>query len=125
MLNNKGFTLIEVLAVVIIISLVLFIVGREVGSTLSVTKNDSYEIMKNNIISVSKDYITECNNRIISCNLVWDNDKTSFSATKLRDSGYFKDFNSPIDGKDLSNCLVINAFVNNGVISIDLVDNCY
>ena len=124
-MNNKGFTLVEVMAMLVIISIALFVIVRQVGSTLSITKKESYEVMKDNIISASEDYITECNNNIISCDLDWNNDKFSFKAILLKESGYFNNLDSPIDGKDLSNCLIINASRNNGVIDIDLVDTCY
>lgn len=123
-MNNKGFTLVEVMVMLVIISIALFVVVKQVGSTLSITKKESYEIMKNNIISVSKDYIAECNNTV-SCNLVWTNDNVSFKAVLLKESGYFNDLDSPIDGKDLSNCLTINASRSNGVIDVDLFDSCY
>lgn len=109
----------------VIISIALFVVVRQVGSTLSITKKESYEVMKDNIISASKDYITECNNNIVSCDLNWTNDNASFKAVLLKESGYFNDLDSPIDGKDLSNCLTINASRSNGVIDIDLIDSCY
>lgn len=109
----------------VIISIALFVIVRQVGSTLSITKKESYEVMKDNIISASEDYITECNNNIISCDLDWNNDKVSFKAILLKERGYFNNLDSPIDGKDLSNCLIINASRNNGVIDIDLVDSCY
>ena len=125
MKDNRGFTIIEVLATIIIISLISTIVSRFIGSTLTISQNEAYEIMKNNIISASEDYLKECGNGILECNITWTNNKTSFSAIELKNSGYFKSLGSPIDGKDLSNCLNIKAEKENGTIKVNLIDNCY
>ncbi len=125
MINNKGFTLIEYLITIVVISFVLFVVVKEIGRTLSITKNEAYSIMKQNITNTAKDYLNECNNNIINCNLNWNKNKTSFKAKILMESNYFKNLNSPIDGKDLSNCLIITAIKDNGVITTKLEDNCY
>ena len=125
MKDNRGFTIIEVLATIIIISLISTIVSRFIGSTLTISQNEAYEIMKNNIISASEDYLKECGNGILECNITWTNNKTSFSAIELKNSGYFKSLESPIDGKDLSNCLNIKAEKENVTIKVNLIDNCY
>ena len=49
-MNNKGFTLTEVLAVLVVISLVAIIAINGLGKTLSISKEESYNIMKKNII---------------------------------------------------------------------------
>ncbi len=124
-MNNKGFTLIEVLTALIIISLALVIVSREIGKTLSITKNGSYEVMKKNIIKASELYTKDCNNNIISCNLNWENNQTTYKAKILKENGYYKDLLSPIDNKDLSDCLIIVTKKNNGVIESTIIDECY
>ena len=123
-INNKGFTLIEVLGVLIIISIIMGIGFRVIQSTLSVGKDDAYQLMKNNIVSVSYDYIQECNEGLISCDFSFDTNNRFF-AKELQESGYFKDLVSPIDGKDLGTCLILTATKENGVVLIDLIDECY
>ena len=124
-MNNKGFTLIEVLVTLVVISTVLVIVAKHTGNTLSITKNESYKLMKNNIMLAAKDYINECNNNIANCNLKWENNIVIFNANLLKNAGYFKNLNSPIDNKNLENCLEIKVEKNNGVINVKLNDNCY
>ncbi len=124
-MNNKGFTLVEVLATLVIISIISFVILKQASSTLSITKNESYKLMKNNIISSAKDYINECNNKILNCNLNWDNNKIVFKASTLEENGYFKNLNSPIDNKNLGNCLEIEVTKNNSIIDVELHDNCY
>lgn len=123
-MNNKGFTLIEVLGVLVLISVVMFIGIQGIQSTLSASKEESYKIMKNNIVSVSYDYIQECSQGLIQCNFSYDEDN-HFYARNLQESGYFQDLDSPIDGKDLGNCLLLEVTKNNGVVLVDLIDECY
>ena len=125
MKDNRGFTMIEVLAAIVVIALISIIISRFIGSTLTLSQNEAYDVMKNNIISASEDYLRECNSGILDCNITWNNNKTNFLAIELKNSGYFKNLKSPIDGKDLSNCLNIEAKKENGTIKINLIDNCY
>ena len=75
MKSNKGFTLIETLAMLVVLTIVGIVTIKYVGNTLSVGKNEAYDIMKNNIVSSSYDYLRECNNGILSCDLDWNNEK--------------------------------------------------
>ena len=124
MKNNKGFTLVEVLSILVLITIVLVITIRSFSNTLSISKEESYRIMKNNIISASNDYINECIAGIVECDFSFENNN-SFSAKVLKEKGYFKNFKSPIDGKNIEDCLIIEAKKENGVIKSNLKDNCY
>lgn len=123
-MNNKGFTLIEVLGVLVILSIIMTIVMKSVHTTMSVGQDESYKIMKNNLISVSYQYIQECNEGLISCDFSFQ-DHNQFPASVLKDKGYFKDLKSPIDGKDLGSCLILEATMSNGVTTVELLDYCY
>ena len=123
-MNNKGFTLTEVLCVLVVISLISFIAIKGIGKTLSISKEESYKLMKNNIISSSYNYINECTTGTISCDFSFETNN-KFSAKVLKEKGYFKNMNSPIDGKDLSECLIIEAKKENGVVITNLLDECY
>ena len=101
------------------------VVINYVGSTLSISKNEAYEIMKGNIVSAGYDYLGECNAETISCDLEWIDDRVSFSLIDLKNTGYFSDLKSPIDNKDLGTCINLIAVRDNGNITIELVDNCY
>ena len=123
-MNERGFTFIEVLAVLVLISLVFVLIVRGFGSTVSVSRNEAYEIMKNNIIRAGNSYVNECVSGTIDCDFSFD-DNNRFSVSVLKGSGYFSNFISPIDGKDLSDCLIIEVTRDNGVIVCDLLDYCY
>ena len=123
-MNNKGFTLIETLTVIVLISIVTIVASQSLGKTLSINKEESYKIMKNNIIKASETYIKECIAGTISCDSIKESNM-KFSVKILKEKGYFKNLNSPIDGKDLSNCLIVETKIENGVIISSLQDNCY
>lgn len=125
-MNKKGFTLIELLGTLVIISMISLGVFSVMNSTLSISKEEAYKIMKNNIISTGKDYITECEAKTIECDISLTNNTTSkIPVGKLKEMGFIKNLKSPIDGKNLANCLILEAKKENGVTIINLIDNCY
>ena len=124
-MNNKGFTLIEVLVSVFIIGIIGVVVINYAGSTLSISKSEAYKIMKDNIVSAGYDYLSECNASTISCNLEWVDNKSIFSLVELKNTGYFSDLKSPVDGEDLGNCINLVVTRESGNINIELVDDCY
>ncbi len=125
MKNNKGFTLVEVLSSLVIITLIIIVVLNISHNTFSISKEQAYEIMKNNIHKASENYIRECESKQLHCNLNWNNNRTEFYVVKLKEYGYFTTLRSPIDGKDIGKCLLIEVEKNNGTLDIELIDNCY
>ena len=124
MTNNKGFTLIEVIVTVVVLSLILIITTNLITTTLAASENTTYKLIKNNIVSAGYKYVDECSNGIIECNFDYQNNNT-FKASILKQYGYFNDLNSPIDNKDLSDCLILTATKDDGVVLIELEDKCY
>lgn len=59
-MNNKGFTLIEALAVLVLLALVLSIGGYSVANYLSDSKEKTLDIFKENIKSGMINYYNEC-----------------------------------------------------------------
>lgn len=123
-MNNKGFTLIEVLCVIVLSSIVITIVFTTFGTTFSATKDEKYKIMKNNLLTAGYNYINECKLGTVKCDFSFE-DNNRFSARDLYNNGYFKTLESPIDGKNLGSCIILEATKDNGVVSINLIDNCY
>ena len=123
-MNNKGFTLIEVLVTLIIFSLVMLIASNLINTTLALNKEDSYKLLKTNVIKASYSYINECNAGLIEC-VNSDDYSYVFSASELVKNGYLKNLDSPIDDKYLGECLNIKVTTDNGVRIVDLEDNCY
>ena len=58
-LNRKGFTLVEMLAVVVILGILMAIMVPSVNSLLQKNKEDSYESLKNNIINATQLYFSD------------------------------------------------------------------
>ena len=114
-MNNKGFTLIEVLCVIFLISIFFFGSFMVINNTFSITNEKAYEIVKEDIITQTKTYINECDNNIINCpndyKWVSDNDNmiTNINLSILKKYKYFNTDNliNPITNKDISNCLNI------------------
>lgn len=80
--------------------------------------------MKNNIAEAAQTYIKECEAETLLCDFSFET-KNQFKATILQETGYFKDLSSPIDGKNVGECLILKANKSNGVIVIDVIDECY
>ena len=59
-INNKGFTLVELIAVIVIIAIIAAITTPRVIESFNQGKESSYDIMINNIVTSSKAYYEEC-----------------------------------------------------------------
>lgn len=129
-MGNKGFTLIELLVSLTVIAIIVIIITFSIKSTLSISQEKSYEILKNNIRNIANAYIMECESNSINCenDYEWRDNKTSFSVNKLLLNGYLnsKELINPINNQDISKCLLINVSVDiNKVYTIELDDsNC-
>ena len=58
-LNQKGFTLIEVLAVIVILAMILLIAVPNVNKLINKSKTDNYNNLKNSIVGAAKSYISD------------------------------------------------------------------
>lgn len=122
-LNNKGFTLIEILVTLLIISLVFTYVLSNIGQTLSLNNEKAYEITKENVLKSADIYILECSSKIIDCSndFIWQTNEntseTSFFVQTLINHGYLETKENillnPINDKSLNNCLKIIVTRNN------------
>ena len=81
-LNNKGFTLIEVLAVVVILSVLAAIMVPSVNYIINQNKENNYENLKNSIISAAKIYLSD-NRYEISINKLCSNATEKIAITSI------------------------------------------
>lgn len=133
-MNNKGFTLIEVIITITLFSVIMVVVLVSVNDTFSLSSEKSLEIMYKSIISQASQYVYECDNNLIECNgdYIWVEEnnikKTSFYLDVMSKYGYFSsgDYVNPVSKSKINNCLIINVKKTyNQDIYVDLDDsNC-
>ena len=58
-MNNKGFTLVEVLAVVVILGVLATIMIPTIGSVINQNKEDNYKNMEKTILNATKLYVSD------------------------------------------------------------------
>ena len=58
-LNKKGFTLVEVLAVIIILSMIIAITVPNVYKLINKGKEDSYVTLKNSFVAAAKNFVSD------------------------------------------------------------------
>ncbi len=58
-LNNKGFTLVEVLAVIVILSILMAIMVPSVSNILKKNRENNYKDLKSSIVSAAKVYLSD------------------------------------------------------------------
>lgn len=122
-MNNKGFSLVELLVVLSLIAIIIVIVLKVSSNTLSLSDNEAYELTKSNIIKATNSYLLECENNILECNYTWNDNKTTFKANNLIEAGYFNNLINPINNEDLKDCLIISVENINNEYKITLNDN--
>jgi len=103
-MNKKGFTLVELLAVIIILAAILVIILPSVSRTLKKSKNTIYDIQINDILKSTYDYSLK------KVKLLPDsNKKTYITLNELKKSGFIEsDIKDPKTNKIFSNDLVIS-----------------
>ena len=107
-LNNKGFTLVEVLLVVAILSVLALIMVPTVGGLIEQNNIDNFNNLKNSIISAAKMHVSENRYSLgISCH---DGNPT-FNVTlrELVDEGSLSE--NVIDPRDKENIDLDNNYV--------------
>ena len=91
-INKKGFTLVELLAVIVVLGIVASISIYAITNTIRKTKEKSYQVTINEIENMANDYLLENNGKLffISSN---DGSETEYQCVTIKqliDAGYFK-----------------------------------
>lgn len=108
LLNNNGFTLVEILAVITILSLLMVFVIPNFISILNRNKSSAVDIQKNMIVSAARLYVEDCsnlNNDDISCNFSTTGDNTKINLEDLVNNGYIE--NVVVSDKTCSGIITI------------------
>lgn len=105
-MNNKGFTLLEVILVVAILGVITLIIVPSVSSLLNKNKSEQYENLKKSIISAAKMYVSD-NRYDLGINCTNNIYQFTIELNKLVDAG---DLSSPvIDPRDKSEIELSNV----------------
>ena len=131
--NNRGFTLIELVATIVVLSLVMAITAYSITTIMKKNKEELRNQLIVNIKNAAESYYQECkyaNNEAINCN--FSNNTLSTTLGDLVNNGYLtgnsKEENTqnyvlvdPITKANISNC-IINIKSQNGKIYVDNVN---
>lgn len=128
-MKNKGFTLVELIITLAIMSLILLVTVPMITDALDKGKNKSYDILKENMKSAAENYLVECRNNISSpvcTSQNWNNTTFTFTAIELLNNGFLtvpsdlvksnntgKTIYNPSTKKDIGTCLKINVNIEN------------
>ena len=139
--NNKGFTLVELIAAIVLLSLVVGITSYSIIGIINRNKEENYNLLIKNINSAAETYYQECrysNNDMINCNKI-ENDEYKISLGDLVNYGFLKGNEkikegtekdkytivNPLDNTNISNCEITVKFVNSKVeVNIPTSDVC-
>jgi len=106
-MNNKGFTLIELMATIILLSIIMTIGTVSVVSAINTSKEKSYDTLISNVKTAAKAFYEECENSYIieteipieKCSI--NDNKLTISYKTLLDYGFLK--SSAITEEDIDN----------------------
>lgn len=130
-MNKKGFTLVELLATLIVLALVMSLGTYSITSIIKNSKEKNYKLLISNIKDAAESYYNECEYMpTIKCNEKGAGYQVTLS--ELIASGFLKgndedDLNNkvidPRNNTDISNC-IINISRSSGKVNVTYGSNC-
>lgn len=133
-INNKGFTLIELIATLVLLVLVMGIGVFSITKIIENSKNKDYELLIKNIKDASEVYYHECKYGSVDSNIINgcdDLDNVELGTlvkygyltgnSKINDGKYT--LVNPNDGKSIIDCIIkINYDNDNGKINVSAIN---
>lgn len=117
MKNKKGFTLIEIMAVIIILAIIAVIVVPLVTGSIKDSKDKLYETQLENIKSAAKSYM-------INLDLDDEQNKISVTIEELKKLGLLdKDIKDPRTDKDFDKCLTVEVEKNGNIYEYKIIED--
>ena len=137
-MNNKGFTLIELIASIILLSIVMSITTVSVVGYINSSREKSYDLLISNIKVAAQEYFEECENYEImndedgeddnatfTCSITTDN-TINITIGKLLQYGFLSSSATDSDGNKIVENPKTNESINNcGLIVVKKVDSNY
>lgn len=105
---KRAFTLIEMLAILIVLSILSIILIPVVKNTIKGAKNNTYKAQAKVIESAAESYFIDSNYTVL------DDEKKVIYLTDILKSGYIdsKDIVNPINKKKMTGCVLISTYSN-------------
>lgn len=113
---KKGFTLIEILAVIIILAIVLTLVSTNVLNIISSSREKTYNEQLNSLKKLSQQYATEFYN-----DLTWSSNQTTITLDQLINAGYLEEnIINAKTGESICSTSTIEITDTNGVYTYEI-----
>lgn len=125
--NNKGFTLVELIATIVVLSLVMSVATYSVVTIINKSNEKDYQLFIKNIQDGAESYYNECkymNKDMDICNSDYtvslgDLVNYGFIKGNGKDSNGYDTLVNPNDKKNVTNCRIKVSY-NNGILIEDV-----
>lgn len=118
-MKSRGFTLVELLTVIILLGVLSAVIIPKINDSLTSSRNRAYQVQVESIKKGVNDFLID------NDGLVFDDGTLSLTLGVVKQGGYLPvDIKNPLTKKSFSNGSVINVVKTNGVynIEVNLVD---
>ncbi len=118
MKNKKGFSLVELIGVIVILGIISLIAITEVNRYVKKTKEQTYETYLKNIETATKNKMINCIKGKEDCNIPEPGDKLKLTVETLIEEGYIEKLQDPEEKGSF--CTGYSEVTNNGASVPDL-----
>ncbi len=123
-MKKNGFTLVELIAIIVLLAIMTLIALPSLLSTTEKSKNEEYELFKENIYMAAENYLmANVNNSLDS---VTESGKTFIKIRSLMENEYINyDLTNPKDDSDISNNTVMITKNSDGFYDYEYLEGDY